>query len=90
MLKSTLLSVACTVVLAACATSGPIQSPSKVALAREAPPCLQQTGTRLPVKPQDCAAFGQTFTNRDLQGTGAVDTAGALQLLSPSLVIRGH
>jgi hypothetical protein len=91
MRNSTLLGVACALALAGCATPRPTESISQAAFAGpQPPPCVQDTGTRLPVKAQDCAGFGQTFTQHDLQRTGAMDTAGALQLLSPSLLIQGH
>lgn len=92
MSKSLLLCVACALALSGCATPGPTESISQAALVgQQRPPCVQHTGTRLPlVTAQDCAGFGQTYTRQDLQGTGARDTAGALQLLSPSLQVQGH
>jgi hypothetical protein len=78
---------------AACVSNPPRSlSQSAPALAAQQPPplCLQETGTRLRVAPQDCAASGQSFTRQDLQRSGGLDTAQQLQLLTPTLTIRGN
>jgi hypothetical protein len=55
---------------------------------RVAPDCPRDTGTRLPVKPEECAAFGRSYSQRDIQRTNTTTTADALKRLSPSLNIR--
>ena len=77
--------------VAACATPAPQKlAPSVLAAQRPPPLCVQHTGTRLPVAPQDCAASGQSFTRQDLEKSGGLDTAQQLQLLTPTLQIGGH
>jgi hypothetical protein len=39
------------------------------------------------VSPSDCAAFGRTFTYRDVKSTGATDTAQALRQLDPTVIV---
>ena len=91
MFRNALLTLVFALGAAACASTAP-QSLSQTALAAQRPPplCVQHTGTRLPVAPQDCAAPGQSFTRQDLQRSGGLDTAQQLQLLTPTLQIRGN
>jgi hypothetical protein len=42
------------------------------------------------VKEHDCAGFGRTYTQEDIQRTGQPTTAQALRLLDPSLTVHGH
>ena len=91
MVRNTISAVILALAAAACASTVPQSlSPSALAAQRPPPLCLQQTGTRLPVAPEDCAASGQSFTRQDLQRSGGLDTAQQLQLLTPTLQIRGN
>src|SRR6202030_2080750 len=54
------------------------------------PGCVADTATRIPLKERDCAGFGRTYTQEDIQRTGQPDTAQALRLLDPSLTVHGH
>ena len=92
MLKPLLTGATVLLTLAACTTVSP---PGEVARTAALAPaaargCVAVTATRLPVKPEDCAGSGQTYTREDILRTGAHDTAGALQLLDPALRIYGH
>jgi hypothetical protein len=73
------------VVLGGCATSAihPIAS----AGATTNPNCLTSTGSRIPATGTDCTATGRSYSNQDLQRTGATSVAGALPLLDPSLTV---
>lgn len=52
--------------------------------------CLQHTGSLIKPKPGKCIpAAGNSYSAEDIQRTGAMDTAGALQMLDPSIRI-GH
>jgi hypothetical protein len=51
---------------------------------------VPDTATRLPVRAQECGAFGQSYTGEQLLRTGAYDTSEALRLLDPALRVRGH
>jgi hypothetical protein len=78
--------------LAACATvapTGEVARTASLAPARDRG-CVSATATRLPVRPDDCAGRGQTYSRDDLLRTGAHDTGEALQLLDPALRVYGH
>jgi hypothetical protein len=51
------------------------------------PNCLTSTGSRIPVTGTDCTATGRSYSNQDLQRTGATSVAGALPLMDPSLTV---
>jgi hypothetical protein len=50
--------------------------------------CLTDTGPRLPLSPGQCAAYGDSFTGKNLQQTGHENVAPALQTLDPSITIQ--
>jgi hypothetical protein len=85
MMKSLALSGALTLLLAACA-SAPV-SPGKAAAANVRPPagCVAQTATRIPVKDDQCAGFGNTYTRQDIDNTGQTTVGGALSMLDPAI-----
>lgn len=90
MMKSLALSSALALILAACAT--PPATPGKATTAKAAKPpagCVAQTATRLPVKDDACAGFGNTYSKQDLDQTGQVYADKALEMLDPS-VRTGH
>lgn len=52
--------------------------------------CLRHTGSLIHAKPGKCLPVaGSSYSSEDLQRTGAMDTAAALQMLDPSIRI-GH
>ncbi|MGB6604796.1 MAG: hypothetical protein WBE65_10950 [Steroidobacteraceae bacterium] len=85
-----LLPVACAaLVLAACAT--PSRQTQPVAKAGKPPAgCVAQIATHIPVTNTQCAGFGATYTNKDLQNTGQPYANQALRLLDPSVQLTGH
>jgi len=85
MLKSLALSSALALSLAACAT--PRVSPDKATAANAKPPagCVAQTATRIPVKGDACAGFGNTYTKDDIDKTGQTTLDRALPMLDPSI-----
>jgi hypothetical protein len=92
MLKPLLTIASLLLALAACATVSPTGEVARTASLAAVPDrgCLTATATRLPLKPDDCAALGQTYTQEDILRTGAHDTAEALRLLDPALRVYGH
>lgn len=50
--------------------------------------CLTDTGPRLPLSPGQCAAYGNSYSGKDLQQTGHENVAPALQTLDPSITIQ--
>jgi|HubBroStandDraft_4_1064222.scaffolds.fasta_scaffold264481_3 hypothetical protein len=76
------------VVLAGCASS--TTKPIASAAAVNNPNCLTSTGSRIPVTGTDCTATGRSYSNQDLQRTGATSVAGALPLMDPSLTVVQH
>ncbi len=91
MLK-TVLTASILLTLSACATVSPSGEVARTASLARTPSrsCVSDTATRLPVRPDDCAGLGQTYSREDLLRTGTADTASALRLLDPALSLRGQ
>lgn len=52
--------------------------------------CLQHTGSLIPPKKGECLPVtGRSYSGKELQNTGAIDNAHALQMLDPSITL-GH
>ena len=85
MMKSLALSGALALLLAACATA-PV-SPDKATAANAKPPtgCVAQTATRIPVKDDQCAGFGSTFSKQDIDNTGQTTLDRALPMMDPAI-----
>jgi hypothetical protein len=86
MLKALLLGTLTTGLLAACAGVPPAPDTVVGRTAATAPRfnCLT-TGTRIALKEGECAnVAGRSFSQEDLQRTGAIDPAEALRMLDPS------
>lgn len=80
---------ACLAVLSACATTPSTPVKTETAAARMPAGCVGQTASRIPVKEGQCAGFGNTYTQQDLQNTGQVYADKALGMLDPSVRV-GH
>jgi hypothetical protein len=92
MLKRLVIGACLVLPLAACTTPSPTREPVPIpafALGT-AVGCVPDTATRLPVRAQECGAFGQSYTGEQLQRTGAYDTSEALRVLDPALQVHGH
>jgi hypothetical protein len=75
--------------LACCATTPPASSHAS-RTARAAPvqsrTCLTSTGSRIPPSAGDCLGVpGRSYSQRDIESTGATSAAEALSLLDPSI-----
>jgi uncharacterized lipoprotein YajG len=75
--------------LAGCASAPTASDKTQAAAVKPPPGCVAQTATRIPVKDGECAGFGNTYTQQDLQNTGQTFVGPALQMLDPS-VRTGH
>jgi hypothetical protein len=85
MRKSLTLAACLALTLAACATT-PQPQPQAVAKAQKpAAACVPQTASRLPVKDDECSAFGATYGSKELQSTGQPYADQQLQMLDPSV-----
>lgn len=81
---------ACLGLLSACAATPKSPDATQAAAAVTPPPgCVAQTATRIPVKDGECAGFGNTYTQQDIQNTGQTYADKALGLLDPSVRV-GH
>jgi uncharacterized lipoprotein YajG len=91
MLTERVLPVACAaLLLAACATPPPRQTQPLANAAKPPAGCVAQVATHLPVKDDQCAGFGATYTDKDLQNTGQTYPNQALRQLDPSVQLTGH
>jgi len=53
--------------------------------------CIRETGSHIPPPKGQCLPVaGNSYSQQDLQRTGATDLGRALQMLDPSVTIRGH
>jgi hypothetical protein len=81
---------ACLALLAACAAAPKTPDTTQAAAAAKPPAgCVGQTATRIPVKDSECAGFGNTYTQQDIQNTGQTYADKALGMLDPSVRV-GH
>ncbi len=91
MLRTVVICAGLAIGLTACATqTAPRSMADSVTRTQRPPGCVANTATRLPVKEDDCSGFGHSYTQGELQRTGAATTGEALRLLDPALTIRGH
>ena len=88
MLKSLAIG-ACLMLLSACATTPTAPAKTPTAAAKLPAGCVGQTASRIPVKEGECAGFGSTYTQHDLDNTGQIDVGKALNMLDPSVRV-GH
>ncbi len=84
MLKPLLTGACLMAVLAGCATT----PPNRTAETGPKAGCVA-TGSRVPLDKNECAAFGRSYSGEDLQRTGHIDTARALQSLDPAITASG-
>jgi len=87
MTRSLLTGVCLVVLLAGCASAPQKQAPT--AQADAAPTGCLATGSRVPRDRNECASMGRSYSAEELQQTGHIDTARALQTLDPSITASG-
>jgi hypothetical protein len=75
--------------LAACAATPNARTAGAAPAAPEDPSCLHDTGSRIADPNQKCRGVGRSYTNTQIEQTGATTTGEALRLLDPSIQI-GH
>ena len=92
MLKRLVIGACLVLPLAACTTPSPTREPAQLPAFALGPTvgCVPDTATRLPVRAQECGAFGQSYTGEQLLRTGSQDVSEALRLLDPALQVHGH
>jgi hypothetical protein len=80
----TLMMIAATLALGACATTHNTPQPAGAPVAQNAPanPKCAAVASRIP---QTTCGPGQSYTQQDLQSTGQVNPAQALQMLDPAI-----
>jgi hypothetical protein len=81
--------IAACLIFAGCATvaDNTKSKPEMRTVAAENRSCLSQTGSRISVK-GECRGTGRSYTNDDINGTGATTAADALRLLDPSITVH--
>jgi hypothetical protein len=78
---------ACTMLaLSACATT---QTQPTASAQRPPVGCVSDTATHLPVRPNECAGAGSTYTKEDMDRTGQVYVQDALRMLDPTVTVHG-
>jgi hypothetical protein len=84
---SVLSSIAAALALGACAsTSG--NAPMKPVTASQPAGCVSDTGSRIHAPPGNCAGFGSTYTQEDIERTGKTTVGGALRELDPTITVN--
>ena len=72
-----------------CTSTQPRPDTQQTALAATTQPCVLETGSRIAPKPGECSASpGRSYSQTDIERTGKVDVADALQLLDPSITVH--
>ena len=82
--------IAACLIFAGCATVADetkAKPEMRTVAAEKNPSCLSQTGSRISVK-GECRGTGRSYTNDDINGTGATTAGGALRLLDPSITVH--
>ena len=77
-------------ILAACAAGTANVKPKADASRTVAqnPACLRQTGSRIAPNGAHCSAFGRSYSNDDIDRTGATTAGEALPLLDPAITVH--
>ena len=53
--------------------------------------CIRDTGSHIPPPRGQCLPVtGNSYSQKDIQRTGATNVGQALQMLDPSVTVRGH
>lgn len=53
--------------------------------------CIRDTGSHIPPPKGKCLPVaGSSYNQKDIQNTGATNLGQALQMLDPSVTVRGH
>jgi hypothetical protein len=53
--------------------------------------CIRDTGSHIPPPKGECLpVIGRSYSQQDIQNTGANNLGQALQMLDPSVTVRGH
>jgi hypothetical protein len=53
--------------------------------------CIRDTGSHIPPPKGQCLPVaGRSYSQKDIQRTGATNMGQALQMLDPSVTVRGH
>jgi hypothetical protein len=88
MLKISLLA-ACLSTLAACASNPPAapRHATANAASNSGSPvgCVNRTATRLPTSRDDCAGFGNSYSQEAIRSTGQPQAQDALRMLDPAV-----
>jgi len=75
-------------VLFGCATTSQNQSKPAATAAAKDSNCLPETGSRLPAGKSGCRGYGRSYSDQDIQRTGATNAGDALSLLDPSITVH--
>lgn len=87
--RSLLIGILSAVALAACSTT-PSYRASRAAAAIPPGWCATASGTALRPGSSGCNALTRTYSGEQMRETGMTDAAHALQMLDPSITVRGH
>ncbi|MGH8114847.1 MAG: hypothetical protein ACREPS_07335 [Rhodanobacteraceae bacterium] len=77
-------------------TTGSSQAKAKTNAQRAVPPldsrqCIRDTGSLIPPPKGQCLPVaGNSYSQQDIEGTGATNIGQALQMLDPSVTSGGH
>jgi hypothetical protein len=74
-------------VLFGCAATSQSTKPAASAATRD-PNCLSETGDRISGDKTGCRGFGRSYSDADIQRTGATKVGDALVLLDPSITVH--
>jgi hypothetical protein len=88
-IRALLIGILSASALAACSTA-PSHPASRTAAAIAPGWCSTADGKALPPGSSGCNALTRRYSGEQLRQTGMTDSAHALQMLDPSITVRGH
>jgi hypothetical protein len=66
-------------------------TPPRVVPPLDSRQCIRDTGSHIPPPKDQCLPVaGRSYSQQDIQRTGAVTTGQALRMLDPSITVHGH
>ena len=88
MLKTLVICAVASASVVGCSSTAP-RGDAKTASAAEVHPCVLQTASRIPARPEECSASpGRSYSENDVERTGKTQAGDALPLLDPSITVH--
>jgi hypothetical protein len=84
-----LVAIASTLLIAACAQTSNVKPAALTTADSKNPPCVPQTGSRIPQENADHSVVATCYTSTDISRTGVPNAAQAVAIMDPAVRV-GH